>query len=212
MSIVQNLATRVAASISKSESPYFVAICGWADTGKSTLAAELCDALNCNNVGADWISTDAFLKNRAERNNLRISGYNPLSIDANELSIAVNRLALQDDYTYCPYDNRIGGNTSIPKKISPESVIVIEGIHAFHSAVSRLCLLRLFIDSDVETLRAMRVRANKVKRGMNDTEASVRVDGELQDYRTHILPRKTLANVAVNVSSAFEYVVQSDTF
>lgn len=212
MSIVQTLAERIVATATQETTPFIVAICGWADTGKSTLAAKLCGAINSNNVAADWISTDAFLKSRADRNALNISGYNPSSIDARELSIAVNQLAAQHEYTYYPYDNRTGSKVLISKLISPASIIVIEGIHAFHDAIWELCHMRIFVDSDDETLKSMRVRANMHKRGMSDAEASKRIDDEFNDYHTYVLPKKALANISVKVSLMFEYTIQENTF
>lgn len=212
MSIVQAFAERIASTITREKTPLFVAICGWADTGKSTLAAELCSAISCSNIDADWISTDAFLRNRADRNRLGISGYNPLSIDAKELSIALNRLTAQHDYVYYPYDNRTGNNVLTSKTIFPKPVVVIEGIHAFHDAVWNLCRLRIFIDSDEGTLRAVREKANVCKRGMSSSEASMRIDSELEEYQKYVSPKKSLANVSVNVSSNYEYLIQDDSF
>jgi len=145
MGIVQALAERIVTAAAEEDSPFFVAMCGWADTGKSTLAAKLCSVIKSKNVEADWISTDVFLQNRADRNRLGISGYNPSSIDAIELSVAVNRLAALHEYIYHPYDNRVGGKVLSSKQISPHSIIVIEGIHAFHEAIWRHCRLRIFI-------------------------------------------------------------------
>ncbi|MBI3375291.1 MAG: hypothetical protein HY017_26525 [Betaproteobacteria bacterium] len=210
MSIVRSLADYIVATSSKEASPLIVAICGWADTGKSTLAAELSEAINSRNVGADWISTDAFLRNRADRNALGISGYNPSSIDATKLSHAVKQLAAQLEYVYFPYDNRTGCHVSTSKRISPQSIIVIEGIHAFHEAIWKLCHLRIYIDSDDQTLRSMRTRANVRKRGMNDAEASKRIDKEFDEYHAHVWPKRTLANISVNVSLTFEYTIQED--
>ena len=176
------------------------------------MAAQLCDALKAKGVGADWISTDAFLKDRAERNRLGLAGYNPLSIDAAALGAAIERLSAQQDLVYFPYDNRAGSKVAVAKTISPESVIVIEGIHALHAAIRTVCSLRIFIDADEATLRTMRTRANKNKRGMSEAEASLRIDHELSEYRTHVLPGKRLANLSVRVSSMFEYSVQGDMY
>lgn len=203
---------RIAATRTDEVCPFFVALCGWADTGKSTLAAQLCGALKAKGVRADWISTDAFLKNRAERNRLGLAGYNPLSIDAAALGAAIERLSAQQDLVYFPYDNRAGSKVAVAKTISPESVIVIEGIHALHVAIRQHCPLRVFIDADEATLRAMRTRANQSKRGMSEVEASLRIDHELSEYRTHVLPGKRLANFSVRVSSSFEYSVQDSAY
>ncbi len=208
MNIVNELVARISDSYEERSSPYFVAICGWADTGKSTLAAQLCDELNFKEIDADWISTDAFLKNRAERNRLGISGYNPQSVDATEISHAVGRLIKQETYNYHPYDNRTGSKISSSRTIFPKSIVIIEGIHAFHEALWKHCHLRVFIESDEETLRVMRKRANMEKRAMNECDASTLIDRELQEYRKYLLPNKVLANISMTVSSNFDYSIQ----
>jgi uridine kinase len=212
VSIVQVLAERLLATHAMEDAPFFLAICGWADTGKSTLAANLCHAIESHNVSADWISTDAFLKSREDRNKLGISGYHPLALDAKALSIAVARLVARREYVYFPYDNRTGRNVSIATTIAPESIVVIEGVHAFNDAIWRFCHLRMFIDADEGTLRAMRARANVRKRGMSGAEAMARIDNEFEEYRTYVLPRKRLANIFANVSLEFEYDVEDDLF
>src|SRR6476619_1238012 len=115
MSIVQSLAQLITGIRKENEGAVFVAICGWADTGKSTLAAALCGALKTQSVSADWISTDVFLKNRTDRNKLGISGYNPFSINAEELAVALAQIASGQEYFYYPYDNRSGTKAPIQK-------------------------------------------------------------------------------------------------
>jgi len=211
VNIVHALASRVTTHRGSVTPPFLLAICGWADTGKSTLAHELCNALESLGVGVDWISTDAFLKDRAERNRLGISGYNPYSVDEAFLSAAVGRFVDQESLTYHPYDNRTGSKSPDPKTIPARSVIIVEGIHALHSSISGAYHLRVFIDSDEQTLRAMRVRANIDKRGMAAAEAAMRIDHEMEEYRRFVLPMKSRADVSVTVSHDFEYTILDGT-
>jgi len=209
MTIAHTLANRIAAIHAAASPPFLLAICGWADTGKSTLAHEVCNTLLSMGMGADWISTDAFMKDRAERNRLGISGYDPLSIDAAALSDAVCSFIEWENVTYHPYDNRTGSKSPIPKTVLPQSVIVVEGIHAFHPSISSAHHLRVFIDADEATLRAMRTRANIDKRGMDAAEAAMRIDGELEDYRRYIMPMKSQADVSVTVNYDFDYAIKN---
>jgi len=208
MDLTQTLATQIAATYSAvPQPPYLVAICGWADTGKSTLARGLCTSLVRMGVGADWLSTDAFLKNRSERDALGHTGYNALSIDASAMREAVASILNRQDFTYFPYENRTGCRAANSTTLSHQSVVVVEGIHAFHPAVSKALHLRVFIDADESTLRALRARANVSKRGMNAADALARIDKELEDYRAFTLPFKSQADFVVNVNTEFEYSV-----
>jgi uridine kinase len=208
MNIADNLAQLIISTGGGNSSPAFVAICGWADTGKSTLAAELCRALHRHNITADWISTDAFLKNRADRNRLGISGYNSRSLNEDELATAVKALAAGQEYTYYPYDNRTGAKAPNLRTISRQSIIVIEGIHALHEAIRDQCVLRAFIHSEDATLVEIRARANMSKRGMNRVGARSLIENELAEFRDYILPNKAYANVILNVSLDYDYAVE----
>ena len=208
MSIANTLAQIIVTTGSGSRSPKFAAICGWADTGKSTLAAELCHVLHRRNITADWISTDAFLKNRVDRNRLGISGYNSRSLHAEELAVAVRALAAGQAYTYYPYDNRTGAKAPDSKTISQQSVVVIEGIHALHEVIRDRCGLRVFIHSDDATLMEIRAKANMSKRGMNGMDARIFLENELAEFRNYILPNKAHANVVLNVSLNYDYAVE----
>ncbi len=208
VNLTHTLTTQVVATyLAVPQPPFLVAICGWADTGKSTLASSLCASLDRIGEGADWLSTDAFLKSRSERNALGHTGYNSLSVDSAAMRDAVASILNRQNFMYYAYDNRIGCRAVNPTTVLPRSVIVIEGIHAFHPAVSKALHLRVFIDADESTLRAMRARANVSKRGMSPIDAHARLDKELEDYRAFTLPLKSHADLVVTVNTEFEYSV-----
>ena len=209
MSIADELAQLIVTTSSGSSFPTFTAICGWADTGKSTLAAQLCHALHKRNITADWISTDAFLKDRADRNRLGISGYNSRSLDADELAAAVKAIAAGQEYIYYPYDNRTGAKAPNSKTISRQSVVVIEGIHALHEVIWDRCGLWAFIYSEDRTLMEIRARANMTKRGMNGVDARSFIENELAEFRNYILPNKAYANVILSVSLDYDYAIEA---
>jgi uridine kinase len=205
MNLAEALADRVMAMPKAGGRPYFIAICGWADTGKSTLAASLCSALRQRQTSADWISTDAFLIERTERNRLGVSGYNPASIDADDLASAVRKLSNGGSFSYHPYDNRSGRKTGSSRTIDAQAVVIIEGIHAFHPALSTHLDYRIFIDADDDVLRTLRINGNRTKRGMELDDAVRRVDHEFAEFRQFIAPQKSLADALVSVSSDYSY-------
>lgn len=213
MNFVQTLAAQITALLPSVQSrPFLVGICGWADTGKSTLARNVCETLRTAGQDADWISTDAFLKGRGERNALGITGYNPLSLDCQSLAFAIGQISRRQEYSYRPYDNRTGSKELSQRTLAPGTVVVVvEGIHALHPVVSSALHLRVFIESDEDVLRAMRIRANIKKRGMIPTEAAGRIDQELEDYGRFTRPNKAQAQVEVEVGLDFQYLVRRST-
>uniref|UniRef100_UPI0035B2DDED uridine kinase family protein n=1 Tax=Chitinimonas sp. TaxID=1934313 RepID=UPI0035B2DDED len=176
------LADRVREFRRENRKPFLLALCGWADTGKSTLAASIADELRLRNISADWISTDAFMQNRNTRNQLGISGYNSLSIRGDELRQALQAVSLGQAFDYYPYDNWSGTKAVTPRPVAAQEVIIVEGIHALHPQIIDLLHLKIFIDADEATLRQMRLDANQSKRGMNLTQAGERIDHEFHEF------------------------------
>lgn len=210
MNLARTLAGQIiAAHSAKPRPPFLVAICGWADTGKSTLAGKLCASLAALGLGADWLSTDAFLRDRSERNANGLTGYNTLSMDARAMQDAMANILSCRDFKYFPYENRTGRKADKPRTLLAQPVIVVEGIHAFHPTIAKALDLQVFIDSDEGTLRAMRARANVAKRGMSPADARARIDEELADYRAFTLPLKVQADITVRVNMDFEYTVNA---
>lgn len=201
----QALARLVQTRLVTQAPPLLVALCGWADTGKSTVARQLFEQLGLRSVSGTAISTDAFMKDRAERNALGISGYNPESIDIRALDAAISRFKLGEPFAYHPYDNKTGTRQRNPSIVEPCEILVVEGIHAFHPAVAERMHLKVFIESDEATLRDMRYRANMHKRGMSAMDARARSQAEWQDYSALVRPLFTSADLVVQVDRHFNY-------
>lgn len=205
MELAKSLAHEICAGLDGKPSRFLVGICGWADTGKSTLAKDISAALDTMGVRTNWISTDAFMKDRAERNALGITGYNHQSIDITLLASAIDQFVDGVAFHYRPYDNKSGTKLKEPRIMAPGRVLVVEGIHAFHPAVEKSFLLKIFIDSDELTLREMRLRANVRKRGMNLQDATSRIQIEWDDFCSTVRPQKNLANFVVHVDREYNY-------
>ncbi len=205
MDLPQTLATLVQSSLAHRAPPHLVAICGWADTGKSTLAARLCVALGQLGVRGDSISTDDFMRDRAERNALGISGYDLRSLNVQALQGALVSFVKREPFSVHPYDNRTGTKSPKPRSVQPVDVLVVEGIHSLHLSFAHQMDLKVFIDSDEATLRQMRYRANMQKRGMTPVDAAARITSEWEDYNAVVRPRVEVADLVVQVDAEFRY-------
>lgn len=205
MDLPQTLATLTHTALESRPPPFLVAICGWADTGKSTLAARLRAALGRLGVSADSISTDDFMRDRAERNALGISGYDLRSLDVQALQGALASFVDREPFSVHPYDNRTGTKNPRPRTILPVEVLVVEGIHSLHPDLAHRMDLKVFIDSGEATLRQMRHRANIHKRGMAADDAAARISSEWQDYMAAVRPRIEVADLVVQVDMEFNY-------
>lgn len=205
VNLPQALAARINASMPVRDTPFVVALCGWADTGKSTVAAQLVAALRQLGFAADAISTDDFMRDRAERDAIGISGYDLRSIDMAALRAALVRFLERQPFGVHRYDNRTGTKSGEPSTVSPADVLVVEGIHALHPDLAPHTHLKVFIDAEEATARELRVRANQRKRGMSAHDAAARVEREWRDYCAWVLPRSEQADLVVQVDLEFGY-------
>lgn len=211
MNFVNSLARRATSSFTASTSPFLIAICGWADTGKSTLASLLCEEFRVQGLDADWISTDAFLMDREIRNKLGLTGYNSASIDTDEMLRAITQLSRGFAYEYYPYVNRTGTRASQSRTINPQAIVVIEGIHSLHPKLMPQLHYKVFIDATADVLRDLRIQANMNKRDMPLREAGSRVDFELEEFEKYTAPAKQHADCVVNITRAYGYTFAAFT-
>ncbi|MBK1616139.1 hypothetical protein CKO44_22035 [Rubrivivax gelatinosus] len=205
LNLPQALADRVRISLEGCGAPFVVALCGWADTGKSTVAAQLVAGLGRLGVAADAISTDDFMRDRAERDAIGISGYDLRSIDMEALQEAIVCFLERKPFCVHRYDNKTGTKSAEPRTVSPVDVLVVEGIHSLHPELAPHSGLKVFLDADEAVAFELRVRANQRKRGMSACDAAARVPSEWKDYSTWVRPRREHADLVVQVDLEFRY-------
>lgn len=195
--------------IHKPGAAVLVSLCGWADTGKTTLAEQICSGLRALNIESDHISTDSFMPERAERNRKGISGYHTDSLKKEELLRYIARLRERAAVKYYPYDNRTGRNAAAYRTIEAADVIVIEGIHSFNEAIRSQAGLLIYIDAPVDVLEELRFHANIKKRGFAEAEAGARIKDELEEYFRYISPGKKYAQLTITVDGHYNYAITS---
>ncbi|MBB5204780.1 uridine kinase [Inhella inkyongensis] len=189
----------------RTSGPQVLALCGWADTGKTTLAAGLIEALRQRGWHADGFSTDSFLLPRPQRQALGLSGYDPRSLDEAGLAQTVAQLRQGLGVDVRPYCNRLGRQLDEARRIEPAELIVIEGIHALAAALRPHLTLSLFLDGDDAELAQLRAQANQGKRGMDAAEAVRRIPAELADYGLHVRPLQRHADLVAQVDRDYGY-------
>lgn len=85
------------------------------------------------------------------------------------------------------------------------SIIIVEGIHSFHEIIRNKIALKIFIDADDNTLRALRYKANIIKRGFSEDYPIKRIDLEMDEYYQFLHPNKKYADKIINVDENFNY-------
>ncbi|MEI6190568.1 MAG: hypothetical protein WCP61_09130 [Chitinophagia bacterium] len=185
-----------------------LALCGSADTGKTTLAERICDELNKIQIKSDHLSTDSFLIDREERNIKGISGYNLAALKSNELLDAVEILEQGNGLTYYPYDNKSGKNVSECRLIKESNVIIIEGIHSFNEIIRNKIDLKIYIDAERDVLKKLRFKANINKRDFSEKEAGEKIDKEIEEFNKYILPNRKHSDLIIEITEKYNYKIK----
>ncbi|MBH9578485.1 uridine kinase family protein [Inhella proteolytica] len=203
--LVESLTDELLARPRSEPGPRLLALCGWADTGKTTIARLLIAHLRQRGLQADGFSTDSFLLERAERQARGLSGYDPRSLNAAGLVQALLALRQGDPVTIRPYCNRLGRQLEEGRLVQTGDVLVLEGIHALHASLCPGPAFSLFLDADDAVLSWLRAQANQHKRGMSADQARARIPEELRDYSQHVRPQRRHAHRMARVDMDYHY-------
>jgi len=134
--------------------PYLVGITGAVAAGKSTLAAELAEALAADGLRVEIVATDGFLMDNAAltaRGALNRKGF-PESYDvaAMRAALATIRTGPADfpGYSHIRYDI----DPALSRRLAPPDVLIVEGL-SLHAGAAALGLdLLIYLDADEAVL------------------------------------------------------------
>jgi type I pantothenate kinase len=130
--------------------PYLVGIAGAVAAGKSTLAAELAQALAADGLAVEIVATDGFLMDNAAleaRGILNRKGF-PESYDVDALRAALaairGGLAEFPGYSHVLYDV----DPALSRRLAPPDLLIVEGL-ALHEGAAALGLdLLIYLDAE----------------------------------------------------------------
>jgi type I pantothenate kinase len=147
VALIASLTNTVAARVTDHR-VVVVALAGPVCSGKSTLAATVCDALMSSGLRAEALSTDGFLRTTAE---LRAAGlferkgfpetYNVAQLQGAIASIASRQSTTVPVYshsTFDPDDRRI---------VDALDVVIVEGVNALQPDIAGLADVRWYLDA-----------------------------------------------------------------
>jgi uridine kinase/ribulose-5-phosphate 4-epimerase/fuculose-1-phosphate aldolase len=144
--------------------PYIIGISGESGVGKSTLAEIISLFFGEHNTAI--ISTDDLHK--WERHNPVWSSITHLNPNANNLELGdfhLQDLVIGKPIYRSVYNHKTGWFNP-PKKIEPQSFIIIEGLHAFYTDISQSLIdLKIFVDADRNLITHWKLLRDTEERG-----------------------------------------------
>jgi len=136
--------------------PYLVGIAGAVAAGKSTLAAELAEALAADGLTVEIVATDGFLMDNAAlttRGLLNRKGF-PESYDVSAMraALAAIRTGPADfpGYSHILYDV----DPALSRRLAPPDVLIVEGLGLHEGAAALGLDLLIYLDADEADLEA----------------------------------------------------------
>lgn len=187
-----------------------IAISGAAALGKTNLATALRNNIIDNaKRSVDIFSTDAFLMTRKERRRKGISGYDPRATGVDKIHECIKRLLEGENVSFYPYDHYSGCKMRHPITVEPSDIIIVDGIHSFHSNIRSLMDLRIFLDANHELAINMRSIVDSSQRGYPHTLALSTAHSEHKNYEVYIQPYIEFADIVVQVMDDWKYEIIS---
>ncbi len=188
-----------------------VAICGAADLGKSFFSKQLVNCLRSDNVTADILPLDSYLLSRTDRAKRQLSGYQPEAYNLKEARKTIIFFQNGKSITYYPYCHAIGKQEKKKKTINPSKFLIIEGLHSMHQSLIDLIDSSIFIFTQDEYLRKIRLEADQSKRKQT-TEFSAELEPiEFKKYKDFVEPYKYLCDLQLFLEEKWSYKIEKTT-
>lgn len=144
---------------------------------------------------------DGYLFDKACRQALGLSGYDPAACDGASLAADVRALHSMKAPVMIPrYDHATGGHLT-PAEVAPTPILILDGILSQHQAVRTLVDVSLFIDVP-ESLRHRFRLERALKLGAHTEEELLRnAARDTAAYRRCVEPRREMADIVVHIDA-----------
>lgn len=190
------------------ENVILISICGPGASGKSSFSKLLEEEIhNTFNIHASILATDSYMLSRADRIERDLLGFDPRANDLKQFYQDVKNLLENQAISIRPYDHKTGEHAEEMIQISPEKVIILEGIYSFFPELSNLRAkqLKYFIYADKHKAKELKFISDIKERGHSIYKALQHAVPEYSAYETYVLPHIKLADYIIRVSGYWKF-------
>lgn len=195
------LVQRVVSAYSKI--PLVIGITGAGGAGKTTFASNI--ARHYGPKQCVTLDLDDYLLPRDMRGKLGITGYNPQANKISEAREHIEQLMSGEEITKPVYDHSIGSICG-SELISPQSLIIIEGVTTLYPELTDVYTFSIFLDACDETQIKSRIERDVKRRGYTLNEALALYRNLQPDYKKYVAPTRRHASVVFEVTP--DYVMR----
>jgi phosphoribulokinase len=185
------------------ERPVMLAVVGDSAAGKTTLVRGLAAALADTGVSA--ICVDDY--HRYDRIERRSVSFTPLHPECNYMDIMEQHLQLlaMGDPVLKPVYNHHDGTLDRPVLVEPASTVIVEGLLALHTPLTRACFdLSVYLDPPEEIRRGWKIRRDTRDRGYREDEVLADLERREPDSEAFIRPQRRWADIVVRFAPISE--------
>ncbi|MBA3342527.1 MAG: uridine kinase [Gemmatimonadaceae bacterium] len=180
--------------------PLIIGIAGGSGSGKSTVAANVTNALT--NLSVAFIDMDAYYRNFSELTldqRRHLNWDHPDAFDFDLLATHLDLLAARTTINKPVYDFVTHLRSDETAAVEPSDVIVIDGILLFvDERVRDLCDVKVFVDADADVRLIRRLQRDISKRGRSLDEVIEQYMSTVQPMHLQFVePSKRYADIIV---------------
>jgi len=176
--------------------PVMLAIAGDSAAGKTTLSRGLAQALGEDRSTSICVD-DYHRYDRQERKGLP---FTPLHPDANYVAIMEQHLQLlaTGQPILKPVYEHSDGSLARPELVEPSEFVIVEGLLALHSKLSRACFdVTVYLDPPEEIRREWKISRDTGQRGYSAEQVLAELDRREPESEAFIRPQRAHADIVV---------------
>ncbi len=183
-----------------SKRPISITVAGDSGVGKDTLSNEIAKLFGEQEVSL-LLGDDYHLHERNDTSWLSTTHLSPDANDLESLGRDFKKLLNRERVLVKHYDHTVGRFT-LPRKISPAQVIIVNGLHAQLIPGADLADLRIFLSMEDDLRSHLKISRDASERRQIDVEElRISIVKRAPDYQQFVLPQAISADIEFRVSA-----------
>lgn len=181
--------------------PISITVAGDSGVGKDTLSSEIAKLFGEQEISL-LLGDDYHLHERNDTSWLSMTHLSPDANDLESLGRDFKKLLNRERVLVKHYDHTVGRFT-LPRKISPAQVVIVNGLHAQLIPGAELADLRIFLSMEDELRSHLKISRDTSERKQIDIEELRKsMAKRIPDYQQFVSPQATSSDIEFRVSAA----------